>query len=710
MLSSVSAAGFTTTTTTTTTIVETKVQPGQVQIQTAKANALLDSVIDAIESPRMAPALLSPQSSMQSQGQDTLESPVISEFVDSPTRRNRDLAEALFGPQDPVEVPALVIPHPVPHISTTSPIQISRSVSTEGTLTSNASTPHLLRTPEMAGGRLFMGPLSSPNLTVPDDDELAKQVLAKVEAATMALRKSPSNPKFPDGVGPPIPPATKRKVDRDQISSPTLLSASLSVDTIPLQPTSPVDPPRSGSGLSSSGTLRLGQRFRKLRGTLKAKPLPTGEEVSPFPVDLKPSQSISPATSPNMPNESLVQPGDVSISSTEHSGSLSVLSATTVTMESRLSPTPAPLNSGPSLKGFMARFRKNKDKGGDSNLLNTKNANGNGSLLSPGSPNANASSLQIPSSHSPQQPHSAPPTRLSFSGMRPNLTKAKKRSEDLTHMAASISASISANKATASEQEAEEDEDQTALRQLWDAASQLKLDPAALNNLVARSPSNVSKSSTWSKAMTRTSLVPGRKSKPIDTLQEEGPPSSRPSFSEGRSSLEGLQRVSSKVAGPVIRKLSIKKHSNYVRRKDETPTQQVGLTSLRSQQPKQDPPQPQARAHQQPPQPGGEPNPRNTIVRRTIIIPSETKGLPSDVQNLLRKGSTKRRRSASAASTHSVQDRAPTPPPPKSGPGVNGKRFSTDVVVNPMPSTSSSHNNLEVPGAHDKVSSAYDSL
>jgi hypothetical protein len=39
----------------------------------------------------------------------------------------------------------------------------------------------------------------------------------------------------------------------------------------------------------------------------------------------------------------------------------------------------------------------------------------------------------------------------------------------------------------------EEDEDQIALRQLWDAASQLKLDSTALNNLVARSPSNVSK-------------------------------------------------------------------------------------------------------------------------------------------------------------------------------------------------------------------------
>jgi hypothetical protein len=174
--------------------------------------------------------------------------------------------------------------------------------------------------------------------------------------------------------------------------------------------------------------------------------------------------------------------------------------------------------------------------------------------------------------------------------------------------------------------------------------------------------------------------------------------------------LEGLQRVSSKVAGPVIRKLSIKKHSNPLRRKDETPTQQTGLAGPCPQEPKRDTPQPQARTRQPPPQPEDKPNSRNTIVRRTIIIPSEAKGLPPDIQNLLRKGSTKRRRSASAASTHSIQDRAPTPPPPKNGPGLSGRRFSTDVAVNPMPSTSSSHNNLEVPGAHEKVNSAYDSL
>ena len=695
--------------TTTTTVVEIKVEPEHTESQNAKANALLNSVIDAIESPRMSPVLLTPQSSMQSQSQDSSESPAISESVDSPTRRHRDLAKALFGPQEPADDPSTPVPHPVLHTPTTSPLQISRSVSTEGTLTSNGSTstPHLLRTPEMPGGRLFMGQLSSPSLTVPipDDDELAKQVLAKVEAATMALRKSPSNPKFPDGLGPPIPPATKRKVDRDQISSPTLLSASMSVDTIATQPTTPIDPPNSGSLSSSSGTLRLGQRFRKFRGTLKGKPMPSGGEVSPFPADLQPTTSISPATSPNMLNHIPIHPGDVSIASTEHSGSLSAVSTTTVTVEQRVSPTPIPSSSGPSLKGFMARFRKNKDKGGD-NLLTTKNANGNGLMLPPGSPGTNSSSLHLSPNPSTPQPHSAPPTRLSFSGRRSTSIKAKKRSEDLSLLAATMSS----NNTTASEHEMdEENEDQIALRQLWGAASQLKLDPAALNNLVARSPSNVSKSSTWSKSITRSSLLPGRKSKPVDTLQEEGPPSSRPSFSEGRSSLEGLQRVSSKVAGPVIRKLSIKKHSNSARRKDETPAQQTGLAGLRPQQPKQDASQPQPRVHQSS-QPGEGSNPRNTIVRRTIIIPSETKGLPPDIQNLLRKSSTKRRRSASAASTHSVQDRAPTPPPPKSGPGVSGRRFSTDVATNPMPGTSSSHNNLEVPGAHDKVNSAYDSL
>jgi serine/arginine repetitive matrix protein 2 len=392
--------------------------------------------------------------------------------------------------------------------------------------------------------------------------------------------------------------------------------------------TTPITPPNSGSGSNSSGTLKLGQRFKKLRGTLKAKPLPTGEEVSPFPVDLKPSESISPATSPNLPQRPLVHPGDASISSTEHSGSLSAVSATTVTMEPQASLAPAPPSPGPSFKGFMARFRKNKDKSGDGNLLTTKNANG--SMLSPGSHGANTPT------HPP--PQSVTPTRLSFTGRRSGSIKAKKRSDDLSQALAAMSA----NKATTSEQEIEEeDEDQAALRQLWDAASQLKLDSTALGNLVARSPSNVSKSSTWSRAMTRMSLIPSRKSRPIGTLQEEGPPSSRPSFSEGGSSLEGLQRVSSKVAGPVIRKLSIKKHSSSIRRRGEAPAQQTGPTGLRSRPPKQDAPEPQGHAYQPPPQQEEKANSRNTIVRRTIIVPSETKGLPSEIQNLLRKGSTK---------------------------------------------------------------------
>ena len=699
VLSSVSAAGPTIITNTVTTIVETPSQLPQIQTQSAKANALLDSVLGSIESPRVAPALLTPQSSVQSQRQDTPESPAVPEGLDSPTRRNRDLADALFGPQDPVDIPPIT----VLQIPTTSPLNISRSISNEGTVTSSASTPHLLRTPETPSTRLFMGRLSSPNLTIPDDDELAKQVLAKVEAATMALHKSPSNPKFPDGVGPPIPTA-KRKVDRDQISSPKLVSASMSVDTIALKPTTPIDCLNSGSGANLSGTLKFGQRFRKLRGTLRGKPLPSGEEVHPYPVDLAPSKSISPATSPNLIHSPLVHPGDVSISSAEHSGSMSVTSATTVTVEPQVSLTPAPSSSGSSFKGFMARFRKNKEKekGGDSNFLTTKS--GNSSIRSAGSPGTTTSLLHTSSSNSPPQPQSAPPTRLSFSGRRQDSIQMKKRSEDLSQTLAAVSA----NNATASRQGSEEDENQIALRQLWDAASQLKLDSTALNNLVARSPSNVSKSSTWSKAIGRASLVPGRKSKPIDPLPEEGPPSSRPSLSEGRSSLEGLQRVSSKVAGPVIRKLSIKKHSNSVRRKEEIPVHQTGTPALRPQRSKQGTPQPQTYGHQTPPQSEERPNPRNTILRRTIIVPSDTKDLPPEIQTLLRKGSTKRRRSASAASTHSIQDRAPTPPPPKNGPGVSGRRFSTDVSTNPMPGSSS--NNLEVPGAYEKVNSAYDSL
>jgi hypothetical protein len=119
VLSSVSAAGPTTITTAVTTIVEAPSEPAQTQTQNPKANALLDSMLDSIESPRVGPVSLTPQSSMQSQGQDIPESSAVSEGMDSPTKRNRDLADALFGPQDTVDVtPPPSVLHIPYHITT----------------------------------------------------------------------------------------------------------------------------------------------------------------------------------------------------------------------------------------------------------------------------------------------------------------------------------------------------------------------------------------------------------------------------------------------------------------------------------------------------------------------------------------------------------------------------------------------------------------
>ena len=67
----------------TTTAAVVEIEAEHIQSQNTKANALLDSVINTIESPRIDPSLLTPGSSTQSQSRDSPESPAVSESVDS---------------------------------------------------------------------------------------------------------------------------------------------------------------------------------------------------------------------------------------------------------------------------------------------------------------------------------------------------------------------------------------------------------------------------------------------------------------------------------------------------------------------------------------------------------------------------------------------------------------------------------------------------
>jgi serine/arginine repetitive matrix protein 2 len=638
---------------------------------------LLDSVIDSIQSPtKVSPGpVLAPKQDTAPPGSPRTRT---TSEISSPTRRNRNLADALFGPEDQG------VPQPPAQLPTVAPLNMSPSLSAERPVHDNLSTPHLPRSPlpSATSGRLPMGLMSSPNLTTTDQNELTLEVQRKADAATIALRSNPSNSKMPDTGTVP-----RKKINRDQISSPKLVSASTSVDTIPLPSASPI--------LNSSSSSKFGQRIKKLRGTLrsKANATPTGEEVTPFPLDVKSSTTQSTSS-----HQSASRAHTISA----HGGTAS---ATDLGRFKVQVPTP-PATSGPGLKGFIARFRKNKNPDG---MLDTLPRPGDVPYSSASSTSFSPSPPRGPSPQ-PQFPQSAPPaSKTSFRGTRRSPST---RSADHTQQRSQpLSRSMSVPRTTVESPEDDESphnstqKDDAALRQLFDAASNLGLDQAALTSLVARSTSTSSRSTGW---RTHTSLAPSQKSRPSDILEDNRESVGATSVSDGRPSLEGF---SARIAGPVIRKLSIKKHTDPSRRAQKE-REDVALENLASSPPSQQeqPRQPTIREEKTPT------SSRNTIIRRTIIMPSETKGIPIDINALLRKNSqstTRKRRSGSGASVHSnrsIQDRAPTPPPPKS-PGSSGRRFSTDTTSPPVPHLPHSFSsNLEVPPNTEKLSSTYDSL
>lgn len=165
---------------------------------------------------------------------------------------------------------------------------------------------------------------------------LALDVQRRAEAATAALRKSPSIPKIAEAG------STRKKISPSQISSPKLLSASTSVDTIPLP---------SPHQTYNASTTKIGSRFKKLRGTLRAKTHVPADEVTPYPLGLRTPPSSQTATY----NPASFAPG----------GPQAVTSAMELSRP-RISPpvVPSPpASAGPGKRGFMSLFRKQRHAG-----------------------------------------------------------------------------------------------------------------------------------------------------------------------------------------------------------------------------------------------------------------------------------------------------------------------------------------------------------
>ena len=601
----------------------------------AKASALLDSVVDSIQSPR---ADVGP---VQGPLQITTSVPTNVASTDpSPTARHRALADALFGTQDRDATSSLPQPEPLsPKAVTPSEKKAPEMTRQRSQSRSESPSTRSLGTPKPSP--------SMPNVASPfspvspsasssahghgqiDPHLLALDVQRRAEAATLALRKTPSNHKMTEAFG-----STRRRISPNQISSPKLMSASTSVDTIPLRPaTSPSN--TQPAPISSS---KFGSRLRKLTGTLRSKqPVVTGEEVTPFPIDVK----TPPSTQTLTYNPS-------QLASRGEPVTASAIEPRKFETQTPVVPSP-PASAGPGLKGFMSRFRKQRQAEPAPVQERRAHPSSATTSLSPSSPSSsNASSPPV------SYVQSAPATKAVFSrSSRPVTPQPQNFSPEPPIPEDSVAPTDSLPQ-------------NDALRQLFDAASNLGLDQAALTDLIARSPSTSSRSTAWTKVVRSNSVADTRKSRrnsPHSPVPTDGRPST--DATAPRPSTE-------------IRQLNIRKNTDASTRARQDPKDATA----------------------------------SMVVRRTIILPSDPRASTVDWNTLLRKQSTSRkRRSAGAGSIQSkgsVQDRVPTPPPNRS----TLKRFSNDSSppVPHLPQSFSVPLDVSSAGQVEKSSSAYDSL
>jgi hypothetical protein len=455
------------------------------------------------------------------------------------------------------------------------------------------------------------------------------------------LNKIPSNPKVNDS-------SQRKRIEVGQISGPKLVSASTSVDTIPVRSPSAASGQLSQVQNQSTNSSKLGSRFKKFRGSLRAKPtLPGSDGFAQYSAD------------PSSGN------GDRSLAGTPDRPPPFSATEPTRSKVTVVTPPASAGATGPGLKSLVSRFLK--PRSGDTPEPDRRKQ----------LPYSYSSSTTMSFSEQQSEQHpetgafrqtvrSAPPDNKSF---RPHTPVSP---EPATPPLSATSIPSSFPEASAARAV-----DETALKQFIDAANSLGLDQDSLTEFLARSPSIGSRLTAQSSK--HMSTLSGDRS----AQGKSDPPLSEPMplLAAGSSARRNLGQSPQRPSGEVIAKAPI-------RRPLARNTTAADSTN-------------------------------STIVRRTLIFPSEAKQSMSDSGTGLRKSSsTRRRRSASAASTHSnrsLHDRAPTPPPSKS---PTTRRFSTDKsppvphipgsLLIPTEAVNASQSASAVP--LEKSNSAYDSL
>ena len=637
--------------------------------QSSKASALLNSMVESIKVQHTISLDPTPPISAPD---DRDPSPS--------TRHNRDLAQVLFGDDEVKEEPTTTTKEPVQSTGDPEPSVIPNIpdiIPSSPTIASSSPPP-------LAGESSNATPLPSPspylltrNPSIPkipqnskDGVDLTREIQQKADAAMIALKKDPSKVNLVDPLK--RTPSARKRIDPSQISTPRLVSASTSVDTIPLRTP-------SLSGNTTSGASKLGSRFKKLRGSLRAKNVPSGDE--PIVQD---SKSPSPSQAAYYDPTKLNVSGGPTMSSAPETGRFKV-------------PIPSPsASAGPGLKGFMARFRNRQRMSEMPGQRSIPLASSPLSQVSPILPTvprqadtplakSNASIISERSLNSITQ-RPAGQARPMYSRFPPANSVP----------APAPSPTASSPPPQNSVETLNDSQSAAALEQLYAAASDLGVDQNALHDLLARSGSTSSRT-----LLARNNSIQAPRQLGSRELSEHTITTQRISYVASTGSDQTATPTS---YGPQ----SSDQRSNHIASDNEHVTPSEDLVSRKSSIRKPD--------HLRRPKEGPTDMTINPVVRRTIIYASDSGLSATEFAAMIqRKNSSRRRRiSANSISNRSVHDRVPTPPPPKTS-GV--KHFSVDGMP-PMPqlptslgqATNASTLSTPAGGAIEKSNSTYDSL
>ena len=552
------------------------------------------------------------------------------------TRRNRDLAQVLFGDdelkedpttatKEPVQATAdpepLVIPNITPSLPTI-PSSLPPFVDESSSTSLTSPFPYYLtRNPSLP--KVTQKPKEEVDLT-----RETREVQQKADAAMIALKKDPSKANLTDNVK--RTPSARKRIDPSQISTPRLVSASTSVDTIPIRT------PSISSNTTTSGASTLGSRLKRLRGSLRAKNVSSSDE----PVD---QDSKSPPPSQHAYND----PAKLNMSSAPKTGKFKV-------------PIPIPpASAAPGLKGFMARFRNRQRISEIPSQRSVPRASSPLSQVSPilqrqtdtplAKSNASIISERSLNSVTPRPAGQARPMYSRFPPANP------------VSRTASPPASVSSSSPS---QTLNDSQSAAALEQLYAAANDLGVDQDALQDLLARSGSKSSRNLlAKNNSIQATSRQPATTelSEPTVTTQQIGYVTSTSSDQTATPTSYGPQ--------------SSDQRSNYIASDNGRVTPLEDLVPRKSSIRKPD--------HLRRPKEGQTDVTVNPVVRRTIIYASDSGLSATEFAAMIqRKNSSRRRRiSVNSISNRSVHDRVPTPPPPKTS---GARRFSADGMP-PIP-------------------------